>query len=439
MGNRPWWETQPNNDLPYNRPVGYNPMRPGSRTREFVARQSGRDQAQANRRPASNRVSPWVEQPPVAGPTPELAAFLASLNQDNKGFGNFSEQYAAGLVGPGAAPAAGGGGGGAGGGAGGGIGFDGSPFDIQRQMLQDLYAQQLQSVQGMYDMGQGQIGAGLDRVTGSLGTIRDQYMAEAARMQQDQAAMLAGALGRVSQEQALLNADLAAQGGRTVNAAGVDARGLLETQGANQSALQSRLAELQAGAFADRQGGAEQVAQSGRQQLDLQRLMLQDRILQERLQALTDVDLKRLAAESAAAAARSGGGGGGRGGGGGGGGMSTKAQMGAALASQLGLDPASAAAMAELGLLDDYIGDAGVFEAGDGYDPNSIAREYLRGGVVNAPDGSRLTPFQFAEMRGEDIDVLNAIRPTRLGTTVVAGKKRGVAALPQGLRALKRQ
>jgi hypothetical protein len=281
-------------------------------------------------------VSPWVEQPPVAGPTPELAAFLASLNQDNKGFGNFSEQYAAGLVGPGAAPAAGGGGGGAGGGAGGGIGFDGSPFDIQRQMLQDLYAQQLQSVQGMYDMGQGQIGAGLDRVTGSLGTIRDQYMAEAARMQQDQAAMLAGALGRVSQEQALLNADLAAQGGRTVNAAGVDARGLLETQGANQSALQSRLAELQAGAFADRQGGAEQVAQSGRQQLDLQRLMLQDRILQERLQALTDVDLKRQAAESAAAAARSGGGGGGRGGGGGGGAPDAD---GATMDAMLGLPP----------------------------------------------------------------------------------------------------
>jgi hypothetical protein len=193
---------------------------------------------------------------------------------------------------------------------GGGGGNRNAMFDTRRQMLEDLYAQQLQSVQGMYDQGMGQIGTSLDGTLGSLGNIRDQYMAQAAQMQQDQAAMLAGALGRVAQEQAMLNADLAAQGGRTVDPAAFDARGVLEAQGANQSALQSRLAELQAGAFADREGGAQSIAQGGRQQLDLQRLALQDQILRERLQALTDVDVQRVQAEQAAAAARAGGGGG---------------------------------------------------------------------------------------------------------------------------------
>jgi len=193
---------------------------------------------------------------------------------------------------------------------GGAVGFNGTPFDMQRQMLQDLYAQQLKNVQDMYDMGQSQIGQGLEGTLGSLGTIRDQYMAQAAQMQQDQAAMLAAALARVSQEQTASNADLAAQGGRTVDPAAFDARGVLESQGANQAALQSRLQQLQAGALADRQGGAESIAQGGRQQLDLQRLALQNQIQQERLQALTDVDVQRVQAEQAAAAARAGGGGG---------------------------------------------------------------------------------------------------------------------------------
>jgi hypothetical protein len=262
----------------------------------------------------AGRTLPFLPQP-VDGPTPELAAFLASLPPTgSKGLGSLDGQSVPQDM---TFPAPGGGGGG---GGGGGAGFDGTAFDMQRQMLNDLYAQQLKTVQDQYEMGYGQIGQGLEGTLGSLGTIRDQYMAEAARMQQDQAAMLAGALGRVAQEQAALNADLAAQGGRTVDPAAVDARGLLEAQGANQASLQSRLQQLQAGAFADREGGAQSIAQGGRQQLDLQRLGLQDQILRERLQALTDVDVQRVQAEQAAAAARAGGGGGrgGRGGGGGG-------------------------------------------------------------------------------------------------------------------------
>ena len=191
---------------------------------------------------------------------------------------------------------------------GGGGGNRNAMFDTRRQMLEDLYAQQLQSVQGMYDQGMGQIGTSLDGTLGSLGNIRDQYMAQAAQMQQDQAAMLAGALGRVAQEQAMLNADLAAQGGRTVDPAAFDARGVLEAQGANQASLQSRLAELQAGAFADREGGAQSIAQGGRDRLEAQRLSLQDAIIRERIQALAENEMSRLGAMS---------GGGGRGSGGG--------------------------------------------------------------------------------------------------------------------------
>jgi hypothetical protein len=191
---------------------------------------------------------------------------------------------------------------------GGAVGFNGTPFDMQRQMLQDLYAQQLKNVQDMYDMGQSQIGQGLEGTLGSLGTIRDQYMAQAAQMQQDQAAMLAAALARVSQEQTASNAELAAQGGRTVDPAAFDARGVLESQGANQAALQSRLAELQAGAFADREGGAQSIAQGGRDRLEAQRLSLQDAIIRERIQALAENEMSRLGAMS---------GGGGRGSGGG--------------------------------------------------------------------------------------------------------------------------
>jgi hypothetical protein len=88
----------------------------------------------------------------------------------------------------------------------------------------------------------------------------------------------------------------------------VDARGLLEAQGANQAALQSRLAELQAGAFADREGGAQSIAQGGRDRLEAQRLSLQDAIIRERIQALAENEMSRLGAMS---------GGGGRGSGGG--------------------------------------------------------------------------------------------------------------------------
>lgn len=235
-----------------------------------------------------------------------VAAFLASLPGPARGVGTSSLdapiQFGAMPSGPG------GGGGGQ------------SAQSLIEQMLEQMYAQQMQSVQDRYDLGLGAIDTALQGNLGSLGDIRDRYAAEAQRMRQAQAEMLAGALARVSQEEAASQADLAAQGGATignVGAAGVDARGLLETQASSQNLLGERLAELQAAAFADREAAAQAVATGGRQQLDLQRLALRDQIERERIQAIADSRI----------AAAGGGGGGGRGGRGGGGGGSATGSM----------------------------------------------------------------------------------------------------------------
>lgn len=304
---------------------------------------------------------------PQPGPTVEMARLLEHLSRP---------RGSAPAAAPAAAPAGSGGGGG-----GVAVGFDGSPFDAREQMLQDLFGARLQAVQDMRDQGAAGVGMARDDALSRLTSIRDEFTQQQQLMQQQQAQALAAALARVTGQQQALNADLAAQGGGTVDGAAAGAVGVLEAQGANQGALGSRLAQLQQQSFADRASAAEAMAQSGLQQLDAGRARSQQAILEERLQALTGNRVDRLEAETAqreAVARARRGGGGGRGGGAG-----SKSEMGAMLAGQLGLDPATGAAMAELGLLDDYIGDTGIFQGGRGprQDAVQLAADALVAGL----------------------------------------------------------
>ncbi len=281
----------------------------------------------------SNETGPGLDALAGAGPGPQ--AFLAALGQ--------AEQSAPVNLG-----------GGSGGGGGTGLSSALSQIALQYGGLRD-------EASGNRDFALGEISAALADHQSQIDRIAEDYMAQSGEVNENIARRYAEAVDRTTADADPLIADLRAQGIDPSQFATtlVEANQATRTQGALQSALGERLAQIQSDGLNDSRRTASLIDQGATTEVERQYQVQVDRIAEAQLAAEIQARAQAAAAARRASAAVSGRSGGG-------GQDDADAQLVAQLfqAQGLPLDAAQIRALDEFSLVDNFLGFAEPVEPG---------------------------------------------------------------------------